>query len=194
MGCLALNASYEPLTLVSTRRAVRLVLDRKAEILEVDQARRFRSESRDVPCPSVIRLVRYVHVPRRFRRQVTNTFLFARDDYACQYCGRHRSELRGRQFLTRDHVVPISRGGGNTWQNVVTSCSPCNNRKGDRLPREAGLELLTVPREPNYVHLVWAVRRVTPTQAKWIGMFYGQETVDALRARRAPAEGGGAAG
>jgi 5-methylcytosine-specific restriction endonuclease McrA len=189
MGCLALNASYEPLTLVSTRRAVRLVLDRKAEILEVDQARRFRSESRDVPCPSVIRLVRYVHVPRRFRRQVTNTFLFARDDYACQYCGRHRSQLRGRQFLTRDHVVPISRGGGNTWENVVTSCSPCNNRKGDRLPREAGLELLTVPREPNYVHLVWAVRRVTPTQAKWIGMFYGQETVDALRARRAPGDG-----
>ena len=183
MGCLTLNASFEPLTLVSTRRAVRLVLDRKAEIVEVDESRKFRSESRDVPCPSVIRLVRYVHVPRRFRRQVTNTFLFARDDYCCQYCGRHRSELRGRQFLTRDHILPISRGGENTWQNVVTSCSPCNNRKGDRLPGEAGMELMTVPREPNYVHLVWAVRRVTPTQAKWIGMFYGQDTVEMLRGR-----------
>lgn len=183
MGCLTLNASYEPLTLVSTRRAVRLVLDRKAEIVEVDAGRRFRSPSEELPVPSVIRLVRYVHVPRRFRRQVTNTFLFARDDYCCMYCGRHRSELKGRQFLTRDHVLPISRGGRNTWQNVVTSCSPCNNRKGNRLPDEAGMHLLTRPGEPNYVHLVWAVRRVTPTQAKWIRMFYGQGTVEALRGR-----------
>lgn len=181
MGCLALNASFEPLTLVPARRAVRLVMDRKAEILEVDEGRSFRSETSEVPCPSVIRLVRYVHVPRRFRRQVTNTFLFARDDYCCQYCGRHRSELRGRQFLTRDHVLPISRGGDNTWSNVVTSCSPCNNRKGNRLPEEAGMHLLTDHLgEPNYVHLVWAVRRVTPIQAKWIGMFYGDDTVELL--------------
>lgn len=180
MGCLALNASYEPLTIVPARRAVRLVLDHKAEIVEVDEGRRFRSQDADLPAPSVIRLVRYIHVPRRFRRQVTNTFLFARDDYACQYCGRHRSQLKGRQFLTRDHILPVSRGGPNTWDNVVTSCSPCNNRKGDRLPEEAGLRLRTVPAEPNYVHLVWAVRRVTPTQAKWIAMFYGKDTVEAL--------------
>jgi 5-methylcytosine-specific restriction endonuclease McrA len=99
-------------------------LDGKAEILERDGSKHFRSESRVVPCPSVIRLVRYVHVPHRFRRQVTNTFLFARDDYSCQYCGRHKAELKGRQFLTRDHVIPLSRGGANSWRNVVTSCSP----------------------------------------------------------------------
>ena len=180
MGCLALNASYEPLTLVPTRRAIRLVLDRKAEILEVDGGREFRSENVTVPAPIVIRLVRFVHVPRRFRRQVTNTFLFARDNYSCVYCGRHRSELRGRQFLTRDHVRPTSRGGANTWDNVVTACSPCNNRKGDRLPREAGMSLPHTPREPNYVHLVWAVRRVTPIQAKWVKMFYGEDTLDLL--------------
>lgn len=178
MSCLALNASFEPLTIVAPRRAVRLVLDGKAEILEEDGHRRFRSERRTVPWPSVIRLVRYVHVPHRFRRQVTNTFLFARDDYTCQYCGRHKSELRGRQFLTRDHVLPVSRGGGNGWENVVTSCSPCNNRKGGRLPREAGLRLLSAPAEPNYVHLVWVVRRVTDTQAKYIRMFYGEEALD----------------
>ena len=183
MSCLALNASFEPLTIVPTRRAVRLVLDRKAEILEVDGERSFRSETSRLPCPSVIRLVRYVHVPRRFRRQVTNTFLFARDGYSCQYCGRHRSELRGRQFLTRDHILPISRGGTNAWQNVVTSCSPCNNRKGNRVPEEAGMHLRTDPSEPNYVHLVWAVRRLTPIQARWIGMFYGEETVVALSGR-----------
>lgn len=178
MGCLALNASFEPLTIVPLRRAVRLVLDGKAEIVERDGDLSFRSERDAVPCPAVIRLVRYVHVPRRFRRQVTNTFLFARDDYTCQYCGRHRSQLRGRQFLTRDHVLPVSRGGANDWENVVTSCSPCNNRKGSRLPREAGLELRTRPTEPNYVHLVWVVRRVTRLQAKYIEMFYGAGALD----------------
>ena len=180
MGCLALNASFEPLTLVPARRAVRLVLDGKAEILEVEGSRRFRSEKSEVPCPSVIRLVRYVHVPRRFRRQVTNTFLFARDDYSCQYCGRHRSELRGRHFLTRDHVIPLSRGGLNSWKNVVTCCSRCNNRQGGNLPSEVGLTLLTKPGEPNYVHLVWAVRSVTAPQKKYIRMFYGKGTLDVV--------------
>ena len=184
MGCLALNASFEPLTIIPARRAVRLVLDGKAEILEKDGTRRFRSETRIVPCPAVIRLVRYVHVPRRFRRQVTNTFLFARDDYSCQYCGKHKKELRGRQFLTRDHIVPLSRGGDNTWENVVTSCSPCNNRKGDRLPREVGLKLLNEPGQPNYVHLVWVVRRVTGAQAKYIRMFYGEGALDVGSQRR----------
>ncbi|HSR41896.1 MAG TPA: HNH endonuclease, partial [Longimicrobiales bacterium] len=159
-------------------------MDRKAEVLEVDDSRRFRSEERSLPCPTVIRLVRYVHVPRRFRRQVTNTFLFARDDYCCQYCGRHRSELRGRQFLTRDHVLPLSRGGRNTWENVVTSCSACNNRKGNRIPSEAGMKVLGEPGEPNHVHLVWAVRSVTPVQAKYIEMFYGSDALSMVRERR----------
>lgn len=184
MNCLALNASFEPLTIVPVRRAIRLVLDGKAEILEQDGDRRFHAETCSVPAPTVIRLVRYVHVPHRFRRQVTNTFLFARDEYTCMYCGRHRSELRARQFLTRDHILPRARGGANTWQNVVTSCSPCNNRKRDRLPAEAGMSLLTVPREPNYVHLVWVVRRVTDTQEKYIRMFYGDRALDAVRAGR----------
>ncbi|MGW8282787.1 MAG: HNH endonuclease, partial [Gemmatimonadota bacterium] len=78
MGCLALNASYEPLTILPVRRALRLVIDHKAEALEVDEDRPFRSESVVWPTPVVIRLVRYINVPRRFRRQVTNTFLFAR--------------------------------------------------------------------------------------------------------------------
>lgn len=180
MSCLALNASFEPLTIVPARRAVRLVLDGKAEILENEDQRCFRSERAVIPWPSVIRLVRYVHVPHRFRRQVTNTFLFARDDYTCQYCGRHRGELRGRQFLTRDHILPVSRGGTNSWDNVVTSCSSCNNRKGGRLPAEAGLRLRSEPEEPNYVHLVWVVRRVTDAQAKYIRMFYGAATLDAV--------------
>ncbi len=191
MGCLALNASFEPLTMLPLRRALRLVLDRKAEILEVDESRVFRSERTELPAPIVIRLVRYVHVPRKFRRQVTNTFLFARDRYTCQYCGRHARELKGRAFLTRDHVIPLSRGGENTWTNVVTACSPCNNRKGNRLPEEVGMQPANPPVEPNHVELVWAVRRVTPVQAKYIRMFYGEEVLKALQ--QVDAESGSAA-
>ena len=183
MGCLALNASFEPLTLLPLRRALRLVIDEKAEILEIDEGRVFRSEKRDLPCPSVIRLKRFVHVPRKFRRQVTNTFLFARDSYRCQYCGRHRTQLRGREFLTRDHVVPLSRGGTNNWHNVVTACSPCNNRKGSHLGLEVGMMPLHSPHEPNYVELVWAVRRITLVQAKYIRMFYGEDVLRALQAK-----------
>jgi len=186
MGCLALNASFEPLTLVPLHRAVRLVLEEKAEIVEADEVRSFRSERTSLPFPLVIRLVRFVHVPQRFRRQVTNTFLFARDAYTCQYCGRRQQDLKGRQFLTRDHVMPVCRGGLNDWGNVVTACSPCNNRKGGRTPEEARMPLLSDPAEPNHVHLVWAVRRVTPTQAYYIRMFYGE---DALRAIDAGREG-----
>lgn len=185
MGCLALNASFEPLTIIPVRRALRLLIDRKAEALEVDHDRPFRSENLEYPTPVVIRLVRYIHVPRRFRRQVTNTFLFARDDYRCQYCGRHRKELGYRESLTRDHIVPISRGGDNGWTNVVTACSRCNLNKGDRLPVECGMHPLTTPREPNHVTLVWAVRRVTPAQAKYIRMFYGEETLQAVTRRSA---------
>ncbi|HEX7050034.1 MAG TPA: HNH endonuclease [Longimicrobiales bacterium] len=166
--------------MLSVKRALRLVIDQKAEILEVDDSRVFRSERRELPAPLVIRLVRYVHVPRKFRRQVTNTFLFARDRYQCQYCGRHRTELRGREFLTRDHVMPLSRGGDNSWQNCVTACSPCNNRKGNQSPDEAGMRLLHTPVEPNYVELVWAVRRITPVQAKYIRMFYGADVLEAI--------------
>jgi 5-methylcytosine-specific restriction endonuclease McrA len=186
MGCLALNASFEPLTILPVRRALRLVIDKKAEILEVDETRVFRSERREMACPMVIRLVRYVHVPRKFRRQVTNTFLFARDGYRCQYCGRHRAQLRGREFLTRDHIIPMSRGGSNDWRNVVTACSPCNNRKGSHLADEAGMHPLHLPVEPNYVELVWAVRRITPVQAKYIKMFYGADVLRALQSKHEP--------
>lgn len=181
MGCLTLNASYEPLTIVPVRRALRLIIDRKAEALEVDESRRFRSEALVFPAPVVIRLVSYVHVPRRFRRHVTNTFLFARDHYACQYCGRHRRQLGHREFLTRDHLLPLCRGGKNTWDNVTTACTTCNHRKGNRTPGEARMRLRHRAGEPNHVELVWAVRKVTPIQAKYIGMFYGSEALKALR-------------
>ena len=180
VGCLALNASFEPLTMVPMRRALRLVLDGKAEIIEADAGRFVHSERLTLPRPAVIRLVRFIHVPRRFRRQVTNTFLFARDRYRCQYCGRTAAELRPRESLTRDHLIPMSRGGTNDWTNVVTACSPCNTRKGNRMPEEIGMHPLTAPVEPHFVHLSWAVRRLTPAQSKYIKLFYGEDTLHQL--------------
>ena len=180
VGCLALNASYEPLTMVPMRRALRLVIDGKAEIVEADADRVVRSERLTMPRPAVIRLTKFIHVPRRFRRQVTNTFLFARDRYRCQYCGRHLTELKPRESLTRDHLIPLSRGGTNDWTNVVAACSPCNTRKGNRLPDEIGMHPLTHPVEPHFVHLSWAVRRLTPTQSKYIKLFYGEDTLHQL--------------
>ncbi len=182
VGCLALNASFEPLTMVPMRRALRLVIDGKAEIVEAEQDRVVRSERLTMPRPAVIRLTRFIHVPRRFRRQVTNTFLFARDRYQCQYCGRAAAELRLREALTRDHVIPISRGGSNDWTNVVTACSACNTRKGNRLPHEIGMQPLTHPVEPHFVHLSWAVRRLTQTQSRYIRTFYGDAILHQLEA------------
>jgi 5-methylcytosine-specific restriction endonuclease McrA len=180
VGCLALNASFEPLTLVPMRRALRLVIDGKAEIVEAEHGRVVRSERMTMPRPAVIRLTRFVHVPRRFRRQVTNTFLFARDHYRCQYCGRHSTELKPREALTRDHLIPLSRGGTNVWQNVVTACSHCNARKGNHLAAEIGMHPMTTPHEPHFVHLSWAVRRLTPIQARYIRTFYGSDTLHQL--------------
>jgi len=177
LGCLALNASYEPLTMVPVRRALRLVIDGKAEIVEAENSRPVCSARLTMPRPAVIRLMRFIHVPRRFRRQVTNTFLFARDAYRCQYCGRFGAELKLRESLTRDHVIPLSRGGTNDWANVVTACSPCNTRKSNRLPAEIDMFPITTPAEPHFVHLSWAVRRLTPIQARYIRTFYGDDVL-----------------
>lgn len=182
VGCLALNASFEPLTLVSLHRALRLVIDGKAEVVEADRHHPVRSERLSMPRPAVIRLTKFIHVPRRFRKQVTNTFLFARDRYRCQYCGRLGVELRPREALTRDHVIPLSRGGLNVWRNVVTACSPCNTRKANHMPTEIGMHPLTPPSEPHFVHLSWAVRRLTPIQARYIKTFYGDQVLHQLEA------------
>jgi 5-methylcytosine-specific restriction endonuclease McrA len=185
--CLALNASFEPLRPMSVERAVRLVLQDKAEIVESDGE--IRTGSGKMPKPSVIRLKRLVKVPKRMREKVTNTFLFARDGYKCQYCGRHSRELGQRGGLTRDHVIPMSKGGTNTWTNCVTACSDCNWIKADLpLGKARGkdgklLKLLSTPTVPHLVNLVWSVRRLTPMQRKYVTMFYGAESVKAIEGK-----------
>jgi len=141
---LVLNASYEPLNVCSVRRAHVLVCKGRAEVLEALQ-RPLCSAGRAYPWPHVIRLRTYVRVPRTGRRRISRRALFARDGWACAYCGR--SGVR----LTLDHVVPRSRGGDSVWENVVASCAPCNLRKGNRLLEEASMVLRKTPRRPGPV-------------------------------------------
>ncbi len=138
---LVLNASYEPLNVCSLRRAHVLVFKGRAEVLE-QLDRPLRSATDTYPWPHVIRLVNYVRVPRAVQRKISRRALFARDGWRCAYCGT----ASGR--LTLDHVVPRSRGGGSVWENVVTSCAPCNLRKGNRLPAEIDMHPRSVPRPP----------------------------------------------
>jgi 5-methylcytosine-specific restriction endonuclease McrA len=146
---LVLNATYEPLNVVSVRRAVVLLLKDKAELIEATEAR-LRAESLTLPMPSVIRLVSYVRLPHRMSLPVTRRTVLARDNYTCQYCGT----TPGRSNLTVDHVIPRSREGGTTWDNVVAACKRCNQRKGNRTPTEANMPLLSRPTRPRYVALV----------------------------------------
>lgn len=168
---LILNASAEPLTFVSVKRAIILVLKNKAEIIEEHVEKRIRSENFNVSYPLVIRLVKYVEIPRRLRGVVSNTLLFARDHYTCQYCGRHKSMLKKDEHLTREHVKPLSRGGKDFWDNVTTACATCNYKKGNRLPFEAKMYPKTTPFEPRYVVLVLLKKAIDPVQRQYIEPF-----------------------
>jgi 5-methylcytosine-specific restriction endonuclease McrA len=139
---LVLNATYEPVNVCTVRRAIVLLLKEKAEVIEQAE-RQLHSTSTTIARPVVIRLVSYVRIPRdTHRRKITRRAVFARDNWTCQYCG-------ARSQLTVDHVVPRSKGGGSTWDNIVASCAPCNRRKGDALPPQAGMRLSRTPRTPS---------------------------------------------
>lgn len=135
---LVLNASYEPLNITTWRRAMVMMIKGKAESLEQDTTREIR---RGTHLPTVIRLRQYVHVPFR-QLPLTRRNLYQRDHQTCQYCGARD------QPLSVDHVVPRSRGGADTWENVTTACLSCNVRKGNRTPKEAGMPLHRAPHRP----------------------------------------------
>ncbi len=147
---LVLNASYEPINVCTVRRAAVLILKNRAEMLERgDWA--LHAESFTLDRPVVIRLLTYVRIPRdAHRRKITRRAVFARDRWRCQYCGHERGNL------TVDHVIPRSKGGPSTWENIVACCAPCNRRKGDRLPQQANMVPVKTPRAPNpaiFIHV-----------------------------------------
>jgi 5-methylcytosine-specific restriction endonuclease McrA len=137
---LVLNQSYEPLNVCNLPRAFRLVFGQKAEVLEYDH-QVIRTPRQEYRAPSVIRLQHQIRRPRP-RVKLTRREVFARDGYACQYCGRQTNDL------TLDHVVPRHRGGTHTWDNLVTACKACNHRKGGKFLDEAKLRLPRRPVEP----------------------------------------------
>ena len=139
---LVLNASYEPINVCTVRRAAVLVLKSRAEMLERGEGA-LHSERLDLDRPCVIRLMRYVRIPRDVhRRKITRKAVLARDAYTCQYCGHEATSL------TVDHVIPRSRCGESVWENIVASCAPCNRKKGNRMPREARMHPNTRPKAP----------------------------------------------
>ncbi|MDP9365893.1 MAG: HNH endonuclease [Chloroflexota bacterium] len=137
---LVLNQNYEPLNVCNVRRAIVLVFDGKAEVLETHPSA-VKTPTRAFPSPSVIRMVYLIHRPRP-RVKLTRREVFIRDGWTCQYCGRQAGDL------TIDHVVPKSKGGEHSWDNLVSACKPCNHRKGGKSLGEARMQLKKAPAEP----------------------------------------------
>ena len=157
---LVLNQSYEPLTVCRARRAVVLIYQGKAEMLE-NGAGFVHSTSRSFPLPSVIRLGYMIKRPR-LERKLTRFEIFNRDHFTCQYCGKETRQL------TLDHIIPRYRGGQHTWENVVSACVPCNRHKAGRTPKEANMKLMHTPAPPHSSPFFNIPYRYLQTQNEWL--------------------------
>ena len=158
---LVLNASYEPLGVVTGRRAVVLVLGGKADPVH-DSELALHSERVVIPVPSVIRLRYLVKVPYQRRINLSRRAVLYRDDSRCQYCGRDADSI--------DHVVPRSRGGTHAWDNVVAACRRCNLSKGNRLLGETTMHLRRIPMAPKQLSwLLVALERVPEQWKPYLG-------------------------
>ena len=157
MRTLVLNAGYEPLAVVSFKRALILVLNNKAVVLQGAADRVVHSASGDYELPSVILLSRYVRIPGSRQIPVSRRGVLRRDGHRCAYCGRTAG--------TVDHVHPRSRGGQDSWENLVACCLKCNNKKGDKPLQELGWELPFTPRMPTGT--AWLVRGAERIDPEW---------------------------
>jgi len=137
---LVLNANFEPINVCSTRRAIGLILNGKADLV-LNGRGEIRTVSRTYPRPSVIRLEKMIKRPRP-RIRLTKREVLRRDNYTCQYCGQHAT------YLTVDHILPRRLGGQHSWENLVAACPSCNHRKGGRTLDQAQMRLLHLPSEP----------------------------------------------
>jgi 5-methylcytosine-specific restriction endonuclease McrA len=153
--CVVLNSTYEPISITSPRRALRLILKSKAVVVEEHPYLEIRSSGLTFKVPVMVALKVFVKARKIFRTKaaLTQKNLFIRDNYTCQYCDRHRSELRSFEFLTRDHIIPESKGGKNTWENLVTACSTCNNKKADYFLSQVTMQLAKEPTAPTLFEL-----------------------------------------
>jgi len=157
MRTLVLNAGYEPLAVVSFKRALVLVLNQKATILAGAESQFVHSATNQFELPTVILLQRYVRIPNARKVPVSRRGVLRRDLHECGYCGKSANTI--------DHILPKSRGGQDTWENLVACCLRCNNKKSDKTPAEMGWELRTTPRMPSGV--IWSVRGVEKEEPQW---------------------------
>lgn len=153
--CLVITADGVPVDKVSAERAIVHVMQQKAYILLAQEGKEFRSQHESWPVPAVIGLLKYIKLPDHYygAANLSVNALLKRDNWTCQYCGRKKHELDEDEILTRDHVLPVSRGGEDKWENVVVACLTCNNKKGDKTPLEAGMKLKTSPYAPTRAQL-----------------------------------------
>ena len=155
MNTLVLNASYEPIRVVDLERAMYYLVTGKAEIVEAYDAV-VRSMSLIWQHPKVIKLKKYVKLEKHIKGvKYSRKNVLVRDNMVCQYCGIKCTS----KTATLDHIMPSSRGGKSSWENVVLSCGDCNNKKDNRTPREARMVLRTVPRRPQASFLM---KYITP--------------------------------
>lgn len=163
---LVLNASYEPINICAARRAIVLVLKGVASTEEINGS--FLHSTRvAMRVPSVIRLLEYRRIPHQ-SRALSRKNILLRDRNTCQYCG----VVLPAAELTLDHVLPRSRGGQSTWENLVACCPPCNRRKGNALPAECGMHPMKEPR-PFTLHTSRQIMRlVGRSDAKWRKYLY----------------------
>lgn len=164
---LVLNQSFEPLQILSARRAVVLVITGKAERLE-DSERVICSPSLRIIVPCVIRLCRYISKPWVHTVAFTKKNILKRDGFICQYCGRD-----GGERITIDHVIPKSMGGRTIWENVVSACLPCNLRKGNKTLTEAGMRLLRKPTRPLSIFYLNIMAQPSYVSPKWVKYITG---------------------
>ncbi|OQX94996.1 HNH endonuclease [candidate division KSB1 bacterium 4572_119] len=143
---LVLNQSFQPMSITNVKKAFLLIYLGKAEIVEKN-CEFIRSVNDKFPLPSIVRLTRYIHVPRK-QIMLTRKNIIKRDGHQCQYCGKRTIPL------TIDHVIPRVRGGKDTWENLVCACIKCNNKKGDRSPEQASMKLMRPPKRPNHIFFI----------------------------------------
>ncbi|MCD5383564.1 HNH endonuclease [candidate division WOR-3 bacterium] len=144
---LVLNQSYEPLSITRMKRAIILLWLGKAEVVEMFTWQ-IHTVNHAYDSPSIIRLQSYIHL-RRPAIPLTRKNIMKRDQYTCQYCG-----VKGVP-MTCDHIIPKARGGDDSWENLLCSCMGCNNRKGNRTPKEAGIKLSQKPIRPHYFFMLY---------------------------------------
>ena len=154
---LVLNATYEPLGVVSDRRALILVLNQRATTVE-DSEIILHYSGGEMALPAVIRLTKFVKIPYRHAIPLSRRAVFARDGGKCVYCNAPATSI--------DHVIPRSRGGAHHWENVVAACHKCNHQKADRMLKEIGWKLRALPREP--AGAAWRILGTGRSDQRWL--------------------------